>query len=101
MVKKKKKKKEEDNSRTGYGMGQYPFVLYNRTVLTHKTMMKLLIFVFSFNLNNKLNDLIVRSLLEESLVFNDSHSRGQILYGSKTSNTFHPKLVGKGKRQEI
>ena len=39
--------------------------------------------------------------LEESLVFNDSHSRGQILYGSKTSNTFHLKLVGKGKRQEI
>ena len=33
---------------TGYEDGQYPFVLYNRVVLQHKTTTKLLIFVFSF-----------------------------------------------------
>ena len=41
--------KKEDNSGTDYEEGQYPFVLYNCEVLTHKTTMKLLIFVFSFD----------------------------------------------------
>ena len=52
-------KEEEDNSGSGYEDGQYPFVLYNHAALTHKTTMQLLIFVFLFDLNNKLNDLIV------------------------------------------
>ena len=44
--------KEEDNSRTkGYEDRQYPFVLYNHVALTHKTMMQLLFFVFSFDVN--------------------------------------------------
>ena len=73
----KKEEKEEDNSGTGYKDGQYPFVLYNRAVLPDRTTTKLLIFVFSFDLNNKLKDLIV-----ESLVRNDIHSWGQILYRS-------------------
>ena len=68
----KKEEKEEDNSGTGYKDGQYPFVLYNRAVLPDRTTMKLLIFVFSFDLNNKLKDPIVESL----------HSCGQILYRS-------------------
>ena len=38
MVKKEEKKKEqEDNSGNGYDGGQYPFVLFNRAVLRHKT----------------------------------------------------------------
>ena len=54
------------------GLEQYPFVLYNRAVLPHKTTTKLLIFVFSFDLNNKLNDPIVGSLIKsKSRVFND------------------------------
>ena len=73
----KKEEKEEDNSGTGYKDGQYPFVLYNRAVLPDRTTRKLLIFVFSFDLNNKLKDPIV-----ESLVRNDIHSWGQILYRS-------------------
>ena len=48
-------KTKKDNFRTGYEDGLYPFVLYNRAVLSHKTMTKLLIFVFLFHLNNKLN----------------------------------------------
>ena len=69
-------KKEE-----GYEDGQYPFVLYNRAVLPDKTTTKLLIFVFSFDLNNKLKDPIVESLVRSKLlVFNDIHSWGQILY---------------------
>ena len=61
-----------NNSGTGYGYGQYPFVLYNRAVLPHKTTTKLLIFVISFDLNNKLNDPIVGSLIRsKSRVFND------------------------------
>ena len=46
---------EEDNFGTVYEDGQYPFVLYNHAILTHKTKTKLLIFVLSFDLNNKLN----------------------------------------------
>ena len=53
------KKEEEDNSDENR---QYPFVFYNCAVLSHKTT-KLLIFVFSFDLNNKLNDLIIGSLV--------------------------------------
>ena len=44
-------KEEEDNSGTGDEDGQYPFVLYNHAALTHKKMMQLLIFVFSFDVN--------------------------------------------------
>ena len=44
-------KEEEDNSGTGDEDGQYPFVLYNHVALTHKTTTKLLIFVFSIDLN--------------------------------------------------
>ena len=62
------KKEEEDNPGTGYEDGQYPFVLYNRAVLPHKIMMKQLIFVFLFDLNNKLNDPINGSLVR-SCVF--------------------------------
>ena len=39
-------KKKETYSGTGYEDGQYPFVLYNRAVLRHKTKTKLLIFDF-------------------------------------------------------
>ena len=56
-------KKEKENSETGCKDGQYPFVLYNRAVLPHKTTTKLLIFVFSFDLSNKENDSIVGSLV--------------------------------------
>ena len=46
---------------------QNPFVLYNCVVLRHKKRTtKLLMFVFSFDSNNKLNDLI---LLEKAHVF--------------------------------
>ena len=46
-------------------------VLYNRAVLPHKTT-KLLTFVFSFDLNNKLNDPIVGNIVRsEPRVFND------------------------------
>ena len=81
-----KKKKEEDSSGTGYEDGQYPLVLYNRAVLPlfkkRTTNLKCLNFVFSFDLNNKLNDTIVGSLVRStSRVFNDIYSRGQILYG--------------------
>ena len=42
------------------------------TVLRHKTTTKVFIFVFSFDLNNKLNDLIVWSLVRNgSRVFHD------------------------------
>ena len=54
---------EGDNSGNGYEDGQYPFVLYNRAVLPHKTTTKLLIFVFSFDLNSKLNNPIAESLV--------------------------------------
>ena len=50
---------QEDNSETGYEDWQYSFVLYNRAVLPHNTTTKLLVFVFSFDLNNKLNNPIV------------------------------------------
>ena len=60
-------KEEEDNSGTGDEDELYPFVLYNHVALTHKTTMQLLIFVFLFDLNNKLNDLIVG--LEVSRMF--------------------------------
>ena len=46
---------------TRYKDGQYPFVLYKRAILRHKT--KLLIFVLSFDFNNKLHDPIVRCLV--------------------------------------
>ena len=60
------KKEEEENSGTGYKGRQYPIILYNRVVLLHKTT-KLLIFVCSFNLNNKLNDSIIGSLVRSHL----------------------------------
>ena len=44
-------------------------------------MTKLLIFVFSFDYNNKLNDSIVRSLAERVACY----SRGQILYRTQCS----------------
>ena len=51
------------------------------TVLRHKTTTKVFIYVFSFDLNNKLNDLIVWSLVRNgSRVFHD-FMVGQILYG--------------------
>ena len=43
-----------ENSRTGYEKGQFP----NRVVLRRDTKTKLLIFVFSFDYNNKLNESI-------------------------------------------
>ena len=47
-----------------------------------KQQRKCLNFVFSFDLNSKLNDTIVGSLVRStSRVFNDIYSRGQILYG--------------------
>ena len=48
---------EGDNSGNGYEDGQYPFVLYNRAVLPHKTTTKL------FDLNSKLNNPIAESLV--------------------------------------
>ena len=56
------------NSGTGYEDGQYPFVPYNRAVLPciNLKTTKLLIFVFSFDLNNKLNDSIVGSLVRST-----------------------------------
>ena len=65
----------ETFSTTGYEDGQYLFVLYNRAVLRHETKTKLLIFVFLFDYNNKLNDSIVGSL--GSRVFNDIRNRGE------------------------
>ena len=59
--------------------GQYFFVVYNFAVLRHKTTMKLLMFVFSFDSNNKLNDLF---LLERLLFLMTFLVRGQILYGT-------------------
>ena len=56
---------KEDNSGTGYEDGQNVFVLYNRAVLPTT---KLLIFVFSFDLNNKLNDPIVGSLVRSDKI---------------------------------
>ena len=50
------------------------------------TTTKLLIFIFSFD-SNKLNNPIVGSLVGNgSRVFNDIHSRGQILYESFLRN---------------
>ena len=75
------------NSGTGYEDGQYPFVLYNCAVVTHKTT-KLLILVFPFDLN-KLNDPIFGDLYlvrSKSRVFKDIHNmHGQILYGVRLS----------------
>ena len=52
-------------------------------VLQHETMTKLHIFVFLFDLNNKLNDPIVVSLVRNGLhVFNHINNHGEILYGS-------------------
>ena len=59
--------------------GQYFFVVYNFAVLRHKTTTKLLMFVFSFDSNNKLNDLF---LLERLLFLMTFLVRGQILYGT-------------------
>ena len=42
-----------------------PFVLYNRPVFRHTTVMKLLIIVSSIDLNNKLNDPIVGSFVRK------------------------------------
>ena len=54
----------------GTRTSRYPFVLYNHAALTHKTMMQLLIFFFSFDLNKKAkrSDRQVRS---KSHVVND------------------------------
>ena len=54
---------KEDYSGTGYKDGQYPFDLHNRVVLRHKTYDEITYFIFSFDYNNWLNDLIVRSLV--------------------------------------
>ena len=57
--------------------GQFP----NRVVLRRDTKTKLLIFVFSFDYNNKLNKSIRSSgvLLETGRVFSDIHICGDIL----------------------
>ena len=55
-------------------------VLYNRAILRHKTATKLLIFVFSFDSNNKLNDLIVGVLLETGRMFLMTQVTKNILY---------------------
>ena len=68
------------------GLGTRVGVLYNSAVLRHKTTTKVLLFVFTFDSNN---DPIVGSLVRnESRVFNDIHSRCQILEVSNdTSDT--------------
>ena len=56
--------------------------------------MKLLIFVFSFNLNNKLNDLIVRSLVRnKSQGFNDIHNNSYMEVSNETSDNFFTGVV--------
>ena len=70
----KKKIEEEDNSWVQGPTVPYLFVRYNRTVLRHKTTTKLLIFVFSLDSNNKLNDLIVGSHVRNRSHVNDIHS---------------------------
>ena len=69
---------------------EYPIALYNRAVLPHKTTTKLLIFVFSFDFSNKLNDPIVERLFRsKSRVFNDIHIRinSDMKVSSETSDT--------------
>ena len=61
----RRKRKRRSCSGTGYKDGQYPFVLYNRAVLWHKTKTKLLIFDFYIDCYNKPNDLIVRSIARD------------------------------------
>ena len=57
--------------------GQYPFVLYNCTVLRHKTTRR---FVFSLDSINKLNDL---TLIVKAHVFIITFQvKGHILYGT-------------------
>ena len=59
------------------------FVLYNCTVLRHKTATKLLIytvFVFWFDSNNKLNDLILLEKADVTLM--TFLVKRQILYGT-------------------
>ena len=62
VKKKKKEKEEEDNSGTGYEDGQYPFVLYNRAVLRHKTYDE----ITHFRLLIRLQQLAKRSDCQES-----------------------------------
>ena len=55
------KKEEEDNSGTGYEDGQYPFILYNRTALRHKTNNE----ITHFRLLVRLQQLAKRSYPQE------------------------------------